>query len=252
MKKFNILLLAIVVLVSCEEFENSAEASKVTFLPLIEIEGEEDITLACDATGYTDEGAVASEGGQALELQTTITGTYFGSSTLDRPDLYGIAYSAINKDDIPGNAVRHVFWPACNGDMVNSIAGMYTAAVLRTDTADPGKGNTVNYSEKEYGPYFVIDLGDGKYQLSDAIGSFYEYGDNYKYGPDYAATGMVITANDIAANDFTHDEVVGVGAFGGEAKITSFAVDPDAKTIEFTTEWDSGYKFDVVLTQVEE
>lgn len=246
MKNLIIMLFAALTLISCEEFENSAELSKVTYLPLVEIKGEEAIELPCDATGYTDEGAVATEGGQQIELVTTVSGVYFGSSAVNQPDLYNVTYAAENKDGIPGNAVRSVFWPECNGDMVNSIAGMYTASVVRTATS----GAVRDYSDEAMGPYFILDLGNNQYQLSDAIGSFYEHGPDYGYGPDYAATGMVITANNIATNSFTHDQAIGVGAFGGELKITSFSVDPLTKTIEFTSEWDFGYTFEVVLTQV--
>lgn len=228
-----------------DDFVEDPTASRITYLPLITLEGETDVVLDCDTESYTVPGATATEAGQEIELITSTSGTYFGGSTVSGPDLYTVTYNAFNVDGIPAAEFRSILWPACNGDMVSSIEGMYTASILRTAS----DGSTVNYTEEAFGPFFVVDLGDGVYQLSDAIGGFYEYG--YGYGPDYAALGMTVTANDIASNDFTHDDVIGVGAFGGALNMTDFSVDPATKTIEFTTEWSFGYVFEVTLTQVE-
>jgi hypothetical protein len=244
MKNIKLLLYIIpifgLVMASCEpsvEAPGSNDSSEVTYLPLITLEGGDEV-LDCDATSYTDPGAVASAGGNEIELFTAISGTYYGSSTVDGPDIYSISYSAFNADSIPATAFREVYWPPCQGDFVTSIAGVYTSLMTRT----PGYT-----TEEPVGPIFIRDMGDGVFAISDAIGGWYDY--EYGYGPAYAATGMTVTANDIAANDFTHDDVVGVGAFGGEASITSFSVDPGTKTISFTTEWDAGYVWEITLTQ---
>mgnify|MGYP002395557701 CR=1 FL=1 len=210
--------------------------SEVTYLPLITLEGG-DVVLDCDATSYTDPGAVASAGGNEIELFTNVSGTYFGGNTVDGPDIYNVSYSAFNSDSIPATAFREVYWPPCNGDFVSSIAGEYTSSLTRT----PG------YSTTDLGPILIRDMGDGVFAISDAIGGWYEH--EYGYGPDYAAIGMTVSANDIAANDFTFNDVIGVGAFGGALEMTSFSVDPATKTINFTTEWSFGYVFEVTLTQ---
>lgn len=236
------------IMTSCDpsvEAPGSDDSSAITYLPKITLEGESNILLDCDATSFTDPGAIAEAGGTEIEMTSKLAGTYFGGTTIDGPDKYTITYSAFNDDDIPAAEFRSVLWPACNGDLVTSIAGMYTASILRTTVSS---GGTVNYTQSAFGPYFIIDLGDGKFQLSDAIGGFYEHG--YGYGSAYAATGMTVTANNIALNDFTHDDVIGVGAFGGALNMTDFSVDPVTKTIEFTTEWSFGYVFEVTLTQV--
>ena len=231
------------VMTSCDpsvEAPGSDDSSEVTYLPLITLTGG-DVELDCDATSYTDPGAVASAGGNEIELITKISGSYFGSSSVDGPDLYTIAYSAYNADGIPATGFREVYWPPCNGDLVTSIAGVYTANIVRN-------GST-GAQYQGVGPIFIKDLGDGVYQISDAIGGYYDFGRGY--GPGYAATGMTITANDIPSNDFTHDDVVGVGAFGGNAEMTAFSVNAATHTIKFTTDWDAGYVFEVTLTQVQ-
>jgi hypothetical protein len=243
MKNLKLLLYIIpifgLVMTSCEpsvEAPGSLDSSEVTYLPLITLEGG-DVELACDATSYTDPGGEASAAGNEIELFTNISGTYYGSSTVDGPDIYIVSFSAFNADDIPATAFREVYWPPCPGDFVTSIAGVYTCAMTRT----PG------YSTSDIGPILIRDMGAGVFAISDAIGGWYDL--EYGYGPDYAATGMTVTANDIAANDFTHDDVVGVGAFGGAASITSFSADPGTKTIDLTVEWSSGYVWDITLTQ---
>lgn len=243
MKKLKLLIYIIpifgLVMTSCDpsvEALGSLDTSEITFLPLITLEGG-DVDLDCDATSYSDPGATASAGGSEIELITNVAGTYYGSSTVDGPDIYSVSYSAFNEDGIPATAFRSVYWPPCQGDFVTSIAGVYTCAMTRT----PG------YSTSDIGPILIKDLGNGVYGISDAIGGWYEH--EYGYGPAYAATGLTVTANDIAANDFTHDDVIGVGAFGGALEMTSFSIDPATKTISYTVEWSFGYVWEITLTQ---
>jgi hypothetical protein len=251
MKNYRILLYAFSILglfmTSCDTDDEPLEASSITYLPKITLEGSTKMTLDCDTETFTDPGAIAEAGGSEIALNTSVSGLYFGGNTIDGPDKYSVTYSAFNSDDIPAAAFRTVIWPACNGDLVNDISGMYTASILRTR---PTTGATVNYTDRAFGPYFIKDLGDGVYQLSDAIGGFYEHG--YGYGPAYAATGMTITANDIASNDFTFGDAIGVGAFGGVLEMDSFTVNPATKTIKFKTSWSFNYVFEVTLTQVEQ
>lgn len=244
--KQNILLIlsAMVFAFGCDEYTNSAEESAITYLPKMEVMGEDEITLDCSATGYSDEGAIATEGGVEITVNTVTHGLYFESTSVDQADRYTISYSATNQDGIPAAAFREVVWEECTGDMVTSIAGMYTASVVRT--ASSGAVNST-YSASNFGPYFIVDLGGGQYGISDAIGTFYEYG--YGYGSDYAAIGMTLTANDIAANDFTLDGTSTL-PWGGEIVLTDFSVDPVTKTITFSSDWDLGYVFDVTLVQV--
>lgn len=241
-KNILILLFTVSAMISCEESDN--DVSQITFLPLITVNGESSIELDCDATGYTDEGAVATEDGEEIDLETTIDGTYFGSTEVDGPDAYSVTYSAVNVDGIPGAKVREVVWPPCKGDFVTSIAGVYMADV------DRNSGGEVY---EELSPIYVIDLGGGVFQISDAIGGFYEYGRGF--GNDYAATGMTVTVNDLSANDFTYTDVIGVGAFGGDLMLTSFSVDTTNKTISLVADWDAGggpsqFVFEVILTQI--
>lgn len=235
-----LLLLAGLFFTSCEKYTNSAEESTTTYLPKLIMNGPAYIELACGATSYTDEGLTAEEGGQSIPVDTEIAGKYYGGSEVSGSDVYSIVYSAVNKDGIPGAAERTVVIPECNGDLVSSIAGMYTADVTRNGSITP--------QYMGLGPIIIKDLGGGVYQLSDAIGGYYDFGRGYGY--HYAALGMTVTANDIPSNDFTYGGTIGVGDFGGELDMTSFTVDAGAGTISFSTDWSFGYVFEVVLTQM--
>lgn len=229
MKQLLYLAVGVLMFTACEEITNTAEPSQVTYLPLLTLNGDAYVELDCTTTSYDDPGITAEEQGQSIPVTTNVVGKYFGSSSVDGPDIYEIVYSAENKDGIPGAVRRTVVVPECEGDFVNSIGGVYTGSVQRS-----GGLSAAFYGD--LGPFMVRDLGGGKFQISDAIGGYYDLG--VGYGADYAATGMTVTANDISANDFTHDDVIGVGLFGGNLIMTDFSVDPATKTIEFTTEWD--------------
>lgn len=228
-------------LMSCEEAVNTAVASEVTYLPKLTMNGDAEIDLGCSPSGgYTDAGLTALEQGKEIPVNTVVTGKYFGAATVSGPDIYSITYSAVNKDGIPGAAERSVVWQECPGDFVNSIAGMYTSTVVRNGAVNP--------QYFDMGPIIIKDLGGGVFQLSDAIGGYYDYGRGYGY--TYAARGMKVKANNIAANDFSFTDVVEVGDFGGALNMTAFTVDPATKTISFTTDWDAGFEFVVTLTQL--
>lgn len=248
MKKYKLIVFTFsiigLMLTSCDpsvEAPGSNDVSAVTFLPTITLEGG-DVTLDCDASSYSDPGAVASAGGVEIDLETKVNGKYFGAtSVVDGPDVYLVAYSAFNEDGIPATEFRTVLYPECNGDLVTSIAGMYTGTVARDGSTPPGY--------EDNGPFIIRDLGDDRYAISDAQGGWYEYG--RALGVTYATPGMVLKANNIATNDFTSEGPVTTNTFGGSNTFTSLIVDPVAKTLTLTVNWDFGYTFKTVFTQTD-
>lgn len=231
---------------SCEE-DSTGGVSKVTKLPDFQLTGG-DVLLVEPGTPFEDPGATALEGQTELPITSEESGgRFFGATSLDTssPDLYTISYSATNSDGFPGSVERTVF-VATQGDLVNSIEGVYTSTVKRD--SDP---LSAQYEDMEY--VIIKKTGPNTYELSDGIGGYYDLGRGY--GVDYAAQPAVVTANDIAANDFDFGSAFSVGLFGGSAEITSMAVDPVAKTINFTSKWvadaETTYTFQVTLTQVE-
>jgi hypothetical protein len=245
MKTFNlIIILGALFLASCEN-DPGIEPSQETFLPKIELLGSSNVSLTCGTTSYTDPGVNATENGAAVTPTVTISPRYFGSSQIDGADIYDISYVAINVDDIPGATFRTVFIPPCNGDLVNSIEGLYTSTVVRTSAAGAVLTGP-QYTNMKY--VLIKKSGDNTYQISDAIGGWYEYG--RALGVAYAAPGATITANNIAANDFTYGDAATVGGFGGTATLTGFTVDAANKQIVMSSVWSEGFSFVATLTQV--
>lgn len=247
MKRYKLILCTFSIigltLTSCDpsvDAPGSSDTSEITFLPLITLEGG-DVVLDCNESSYSDPGAVASAGGTEIDLETVVSGKYFGGTTVDGVDSYSVAYSAFNADGIPATNFRSVLWPECNSDLVTSIAGTYTGTVARNGSTPDG------YSDN--GPFIIKDLGDDRYAISDAQGGWYEYG--RALGVSYATLGLILKANDIAANDFTSEGDVATGTFGGSNSFTSLTVDPAAKTLTLTVEWSFGFTFETVFTQTD-
>lgn len=248
MKKYKLILCSFsilgLMLTSCDpsvESPGSEDVSVVTYLPTITLEGG-NVVLDCDASSYSDPGAVASAGGVEIDLVTNVRGKYFGAaSVVDGPDVYLVSYSAFNTDGIPATEFRTVLYPECNGDLVTSIAGMYTGTVARNGSTPPG------YADN--GPFIIRDLGDDRYAISDAHGGWYEYG--RALGVAYATPGLVLKANNIATNDFTAEGTVTTNTFGGVNTFTSLTVNPVNKTLVLKVEWSFGFSFETVFTQTD-
>lgn len=247
MKKYKLILCTFsilgLMLTSCDpsvDAPGSGDSSEVTFLPLITLEGG-DVVLDCNTTSYSDPGAVASAGGTGIDLDTNVSAKYFGGTSIDGSDSYSVAYSAFNADDIPATGFRSVLWTECNGNLITSIAGMYTCTVARNGSTPDGY--------EDNGPFIIKDLGDDRYAISDAQGGWYEYGRGL--GVSYATPGLVLKANDISANDFTAEGTVSTNTFGGVNSFTSLTVDPVAKTITLTVEWSFGFTFESTFTQTD-
>src|SRR5690606_9235811 len=134
----------------------------------------------------------------------TVRGQFRGGTTLntDVDDIYQVTYSAVNVDGFPGTISRTVI-VYDNGDLVNSIAGLYRSTVSRDGVL------TAQYTDLEY--ILIWNVSGNEYRISDAIGGYYAIG--RAYGNGYAAPATII-ANNIPANDFTIPNFP-VGTFGG-------------------------------------
>lgn len=236
--KYIFSLLLVVLLLACEK--DYEDLYTVTNYADFEMEGDA-IVLHPLGTAYTDPPVTATEAGVDLPVTTTILGDLFSGNTSFDPnvaDRYIYTYSAINSDGYPGTTTRYVYNTVV-GDLVNSIEGVYTSTVVRT----PARAG--NYTNMDH--VMIVKTGDNTYELSDAIGGFYDIGAGF--GAAYRATGLTITAISIPNNQFTFSTAE-VGTFGGEVTMKSMTVDPLAKTIVITNEW-SPYTFVITLKQVQ-
>jgi hypothetical protein len=247
MKKMNyfkvLLFLVTVTMISCVE-DSTGGVSSVTSYPEISVQGDATVFIEQGST-YEDAGAISMAGDAVLETTITYgTGAYtespFGTEVADK---YTITYSALNEDGFAGNALRDVWVVPPTSDMVTSIEGLYTAATQRAPDFVPSD----QYDGLTY--VTISKTGDSTYALSHAIGGYYDMGRGY--GSGYAALGAVITANDIATNDFTATQAV-FPIWGNTVDITEFTVDAASKSITFTGDGNFGNgTFKVQLTQVQ-
>lgn len=236
-KIFGLMLLISILTIGCKK---DYEASKITYLPSIETNGDAIVLLHCGDT-YEDVGATATANGETLEYTTSITGLYRGGTTLDTdvPDVYHIEYTAYNEDGFSASSSRTVI-VACTGDLVNSIEGLYTSTVSR------GGVLTAQYTNLKY--ILIWKESATTYGISDAGGGYYDIG--RAYGPNYAAVGSIITANDISSNSFTATTATFPG-FGNILDLIGISVDANAKKITYTGQGDfTNSTFGITLTQV--
>lgn len=213
---------------SCERELTSANVTtKVTTYAVITLAGNNPVILE-PGIPYVEPGASTNTGDEI-----TITGTV-DENTIGQ---YEITYSAINEDGFPSSNSRDV----CvnyTGDLVTGIEGVYLCDVSRVDPAETHSG---------LGYVFIIDNGDGTYELTHALGGFYSLGRGYGY--DYEGQGAIITANDIPGNDFTVSDGF-VPAWGDNCSVIDFRVDPETGTITYTTLYVI-YEFHITLTQIQ-
>jgi len=239
MKKIFLFLCGIALLAtSCEE-DSSANVSQVTDFPTFVLNGDE-IMFIPKGSEFIDPGVTVTEGGEEIPYQTTVTGEYRGGTSVDTDvdDIYTVTYSAVNQDGFAGQATRTVI-VYDNGDLVNSIAGLYRSTVVRNGAA------AAQYTDMEY--VMIWNTGGNNYHVSDGIGGYYAIG--RAYGNDYLAP-MDVVANNIPGNNFTVPDFT-VGTFGGVVENTGFTVNPGDGTIHFVSDWSEGYVFDVTLEQVQ-
>ena len=246
MKNINFLLilasiLGMTVFTSCDEDPSVSDISRVTLFPEFDYDGVNVAIVPC-STNYTLSPVVALENGVELSSTTSVEGVYTGADAFDVnvSDKYEITTSAVNADGFPAELNRTV-WVVCTGDLVNSIEGLYTSTVARN-------GPNPTYFDLKYILIRKVEGTTDQYELSNADGGWYEFGRNL--GPGYSSPGAIVTANDIPSNSFSFGPPVPVNGFGGLITLTSMTVDPDAKTIVFTSDWTLGYTFTATLTQV--
>jgi len=239
MKKLFLIPVLALLFVSCSD-ESTGGVSNVTYYPNFTVMGD-DVIFVPKGSTYTDPGVVVTEGENEIEYSTSVTGLYQHGSSIDtnKPDVYQVTYSATNQDGFSGTAGRTVIVYE-NSDLINSIAGLYTSTVTRNGVL------TAQYTDLEY--VLIWKNADGTYGMSDGIGGYYDLGRSY--GAGYAAQPVVITANSIPANNFSITDF-SVGAFGGNAVMSDLMAYPEQNKVTFTTVWDAGFTFNVVLNKIE-
>lgn len=244
MKKIISILVVTLLLVSCSK-DDSGDVSQITYYPQFTLIGD-DVIFVDKGAAFVDEGVIAKEGDTEIPYTTSITGKYRGGTTIDTDvvDIYQIVYTAVNQDGFSGSIAKTVYVIE-TGDLVNSIAGLYTSTVTRNGTGGAA------YTNMEY--VLIWQKPDNTYQISDAFAGWYSIGRAIA-GSD--TSGGIIVANNIATNDFTFPATLTNAYFGGVSNITGLTVNPATKKLVMTTSWEAPgtpptpYTFLATLTQV--
>ncbi len=242
------LVLSFATLVSCSYEEEIG--SSVTVYPIITVAGPDPYYVQ-QGTPYIDPGVTAKAGSATVPVTTTALGKYRGTKTLDtnKADEYTVTYTAINSDGFAATATRKVIVYK-NGDLVNSIEGLYTSTTRRNGallSATQGSSVDMKY-------VYIWKNTDGTYGVSDAFGGWYDIG--RKIGGTSATKGGTITGN-ISTNTFTFPgNPLANEYFGGTANITGLTVNAATKTVVLTCVWNTAppvtvYTFVSTLTQVQ-
>jgi hypothetical protein len=233
----------LIILGSCTKKIETDGLSKVTYFPEMDMSGD-DVILVAKGSTFSEPGVAATENGANIDVKTSVGGVFRGYSgttlNTESPDKYVITYTATNSDGFNANLERTV-WVVATGDLVNSIEGLYTSTVKRGSTL------TAQYTDMKY--ILIYKTGANTYAITCAIGGYYDIG--RAYGPGYAALGAVITANNIATNDFSITRAT-FPLWGNISDITNFAVNAANKTITFVGNTDiANGTFTVTLKQVQ-
>lgn len=234
-----ITFLGVTIFTSCDSTDTD-NVSFVTNYPVFELLGDETMILP-QGGAFNDPGVIVTENGTEIPYTTSVSGLFQGGTSIDTnvADIYTVTYSATNRDGFSGTKTRTVIISS-NDDLSTGLSGLYTSTVTRNGVL------TAQYTDLEY--VLIWQNSDGTYGMSDGIGGYYHFGRNYGVG--YAATGAIITVNDFATNNFSYSSFE-VGTFGGTCTMSSLVPNPTNSTVSFTTNWDAGYTFEVVLTQVQ-
>ena len=245
MKKIlTLLVIASAFFASCEA-DSTGNVSSVTNYPVLKLKGATTMFVV-QGGSYADPGVDATENGVAIQATTTGIGNYRGTTTIDtnKSDFYSQTYTATNKDGFKAKASRDVFVYK-NGDLVNSIEGLYKCTVSRN-------GSTPSNAYRDIKYLLIWKNTDGTYQISDAIGGWYHFG--RAIGITSITPGGKITAISIPGNNFTFSGPLTNSYFGGTATITGLTVDPVTKTLVLNCTWvitGTTYNFVSTLTQVQ-
>lgn len=239
MKKLFLIAIVGFLTFSCSE-DSTKNVSKVTHYPELTLIGD-DIIYLHKGDEFVEPGIIAMEGENAIPYTTTVSGDYQGGNTIDTNivDIYHVTYSAVNQDGFSGSITRTVIVYE-DSNLTTSISGLYISKVVRNGSQN------AQYFNMKY--VLVWKKSNGTYEMSDGIGGYYNLGRSYGVG--YAARPVIITANDIATNNFAPIPSFGVGAFGGNAIMTGLTANPTLGTLSFSTTWDAGYTFVTTLTKV--
>ena len=176
---YTMLYLAVV---SCEPWNETADASHVSESPMIEIIGDEfESYIVVDSAEYTDDGATASSSGESLVVSS------FGEVDLTEVGVYLITYYAENKDGISSTKNRVIavtYEDVTKNDLTGEYEGTNWNPLTKmkvTRLHDKGyykAEEALGFPDSEVSGTFV-DLGQHELFLVQGDGEFGRYAGSF-------------------------------------------------------------------------
>ena len=162
-KKICFLVLSITTMISCS-YEPEI-GSTVTIYPIITVSGANPLFVAA-GTPYVEPGVQAKAGSTVVPVVTTALGKFRKTATLDtnKADEYTVTYTATNSDGFAATATRKVIVYK-NGDLINSIEGLYTSTTKRNGSllsATQGSSVDMKY-------VYIWKNTNGTYEISNRL-----------------------------------------------------------------------------------
>lgn len=220
LKNLIILIPIIMLTVSCEKPETTANISGITYFPEFVMEGEA-YEVVETGSDYSDPGVIATEGGEEIPVKVN------GSVDTAVPALYIIDYEATNSDGYGGTVQRAVRVVTHGNDNIN-ISGFYDGI---RDNRDAG------------GIVGITKIAPGVFEVEDFLGAY--YWKNLGYGAQYSANG-IFTEN--ADGTFTASQGF-IPGWGSEVQANNIVYDPATKTFKYSALLVAfNFGFDVTLT----
>lgn len=168
------LCLSMVTLTSCNDDNDQLTDSRLTYYPVLEIQGGEFVQVPI-GTSYNEQGCKATLNGEDFSSNVKTTGTVDSNQA----GLYYITYSATNSDGFTVTATRTV--AVCDPTITTDISGTYTTQ--DGSFRDYG-GNITNYAGYTVK---IKKTAPGIFYVSDFLGGWYDQ--RAGYGSAYAMTG---------------------------------------------------------------
>lgn len=208
---------------SCEkQYEDNLA---ITYYADIKINGDQTVFVPTGST-YNDAGAVATENGVEIEMETV------SDVNTTKPGTYAVSYSAQNSDGYAKTVQRDVY--------------VYDANVSQTDHSGEYLGDVVRNGTASYSgnPISLTNTGiAGVYYISDWIAGFYDAG--RKLGAAYRFTGImqINSSNEVI-------EISMSNPWGDPFDSVTGSFDPNTNSISYSAFWlDGTYEFAVKLVK---
>lgn len=218
---------------SCNDDNDEATDSHLTYYPVLALNGD-DLVQVPIGTSYEEQGASATLSGEDVSSDVVIT----GSVDSNTPGIYTITYTYTNPDGYSSSITRTV--AVCDPTITTDISGTYTVA------AGSKRVNISSGAEVAFNGYTVTitKAAPGIFYVSDLMGGYYDQ--RAGYGSSYAMTGYI----QLLADNTIELLSSSVAGWGDEATGWTTGTYNEADgSVSYVVNYASVLDFDIILTK---